>query len=289
MSDSKAEFPKDSMDMLHKAFNLSDEEYFDMDETEFRARFRERAHHTLEIQTYEAIHKHKPLRENQPKTLERLAGIWEKRGISAETADFQTGEVLLGLARQAIKSDNVDLSRYAPRVFNEAERELFERAVKERRSIRHWTDNEVPDAIVDRVIEAATWAAHSCNLQSLRFIVIREKTTPGLFIGADIPGGPVHILFLQDTRVYNANPLNPVRNRLLDVGAAAQNAVLAAHVLGLGGVWLTFTETVKKRLAAFLKLPEYIETVTYIDLGWPAQTPAPTLRIGLDEVVLKRV
>jgi nitroreductase len=289
MSGNDKAFPKDSMDMLHKAFDLDDEKYMAMDETEFRARFRERGHHTLEIQTYEAIHRHKLLRENQLKTLEKLAEIWKKRGISTDAPDYRSARVLMDLAGQATRSENVDLSAYAPRPLSDSDREAFEAIIKGRRSIRHWTDEEIPDEILNRVMEAATWGAHSCNLQSVRFTVIREATTPGLFIGGDIPGGPVHILFLQDMRVYDANPLNPVRNRLMDVGAAAQNAVLAAHALGLGGVWLTFTDTVKRRLEDFLKLPEYIEAVTYIDLGWPAQTPAPLLRIGLDEVVLKRV
>jgi nitroreductase len=277
------------MDMLHKAFDLSDEKYIGMDETEFRARVRERGHHTLEIQTYEAIHKHKPLREKQPDTLRKLVGIWEKRGIPTGSADFRTSVKLLDLAEQAIKSDDVDLSKYAPRPISPTELDAFDAIVKERRSIRHWTDEKVPDELVDRIITSATWAAHSCNLQSVRFIVIREETTPNLFLGADIPGGPVHILFLQDMRVYRANPLNPERNRLLDVGAAAQNAVLMAHALGLGGVWLTFTDVVKKRLDNFLELPEHIVPITYIDIGWPAQTPFPLGRIGLEEVVLKRV
>lgn len=45
-------------------FNLSDEEYLTIDETEFRARFHERLHHTLEIQTHSAIHYGKRLKEN---------------------------------------------------------------------------------------------------------------------------------------------------------------------------------------------------------------------------------
>jgi nitroreductase len=288
VKENSVEFPKDSMDMLHKAFDLSDEKYSDMDETEFRARVRERGHHTLEIQTYAAIHKHELLREKQPDTLRRLVGIWKKRGISTDAADFQTSVKLLDLAEQASKSEDVDLSQYAPRPISPTELEAFDAIVKERRSIRHWTDEDIPDELIDRIITAATWAAHSCNLQSLRFVVIREKTTPNLFLGADIPGGPVHILFLQDMRAYLANPLNPERNRLLDVGAAAQNAVLMAHALGLGGVWLTFTDVVKKRLDDFLELPEYIVPITYIDLGWPAQTPFPLGRTGLEEVVLKR-
>lgn len=276
-------------EQIRKIFNLSREEYLRMDETEFRARFRERAHHTLEIQTYSALYKQKTLSVNQTKTLENLITIWRERGIPEDKPDFVAANRIVNFAKQAAQGDFTDLSVYAPHSLNKEEQALFESVIRERRSVRHWTEEEVPDSILDKIMAAASWAAHSCNLQSLRYVVIRESTSPGLFLGGDIEGGPVHILFLQDTRVYKANPYNPERNQLLDVGAAAQNAVLEAHALGLGAVWLTFTEVVKKRLEARLKLPEYIRAVTYIDLGWPDQTPAPLLRLGLDETVLARI
>jgi nitroreductase len=34
----------------------------------------------------------------------------------------------------------------------------------------------------------------------------------------------------------------------VDCGAAAQNIVVAAHAYGLGGCWLTFTDTMIERL-----------------------------------------
>ena len=143
--------------------------------------------------------------------------------------------------------------------------------------------------MIDEIVRAGTWGAHSCNLQSVRFAVVREKNEPGLFRGADIPGGPVHIVALQDERVYRANPLNPVRNRLIDAGAAVQNMVLAAHALGLGGVWLTFSDAMLERLYKRFGLPDEVKIVTYLDVGYPAQTPAPPLRLDLDETVLVRI
>lgn len=110
-----------------------------------------------------------------------------------------------------------------------------------------------------------------------------------MFKGGDIPPGPVHLLVRQDERVYCVNPLDPERNRLLDAGAAAQNIVLTAHALGLGGVWLTFTPPVFERLHDFLKLREHYKLITYVDVSWPAQNPAPLLRLELAEALLKRV
>lgn len=270
-------------------FNLSDEEYLKIDETEFRARFRERLHHTLEIQTYSAIHYGKKLKENQTRLISNLVDLWRRRGISEELPDFKTAQRVLEFAQKSQNGETVDLSAFVPHKVTGEEYSVYDKIVKERRSVRHWTDEEVSDEIIDKVLDSGLWAAHSCNLQSIRYAVIREKNAPGLFKGGDIPPGPVHLLVLQDERVYRANPLNPERNRLLDAGAAAQNIVLTAHALGLGGVWLTFTPPVFERLYDFLKLPEHYKLVTYVDVGWPAQTPAPLLRLGLEETLLRRV
>ena len=51
---------------------ISREDYLKMDPVEFRARFREMVHHTLEIQTYEAIHAEKTLPEAQTMTVKEL-------------------------------------------------------------------------------------------------------------------------------------------------------------------------------------------------------------------------
>ena len=64
---------------------------------------------------------------------------------------------------------------------------------------------EVPDELIDKVLNAGLWAAHACNLQSIRYLVVREKDEPWLFRGSDIPPGPVHIAVLQDERCYLAN------------------------------------------------------------------------------------
>jgi nitroreductase len=278
-----------TIDEILAKFSLSEDEYRTMDETEFRARFRERLHHTLEIQTYAAIHFKKPLKEQQTGTIEKLAAIWRERGIPQDLPDYRTAERILSFAEKAKKNEAVDLEPYAPHKVSQQEYEAFQKILTERRSVRHWTEEEVGDDVINEVLKAGLWAAHSCNLQSIRYAVIREKNAPGLFRGSDIPGGPVHLMVLQDYRVYRANPLNPERNRLLDAGAAVQNLVLAAHALGLGGVWLTYNDAMIQRLREYLQLPEYIGIVTYVDVGWPAQTPAPLERTGLDEAVLARI
>lgn len=112
---------------------------------------------------------------------------------------------------------------------------------------------------------------------------------PGLFKGSDVPGGPVHLVILQDMRCYRANSFTPVRNQLLDAGAAGQNIVLAAHAVGLEGVWLTFpNEAFCDRLREKFKLPDYIRLVTYVDVGYGDQTPYAPQRWDVKDTILGR-
>jgi len=267
---------------------LSDDEYLQISETEFRARFRERLHHTLEIQTYHAAHYKKPLQESRKDTVLKLLDIWEKRGLAKDLPEYVFSRKLLGFADALIRGRDVDLSAYQWHNLSPEEQDLFEKVIKERRSVRHWDfTRKVPAQVIGRVLEVGLWGAHSCNLQSIRYLVVREEESPGLFAGSDIPGGPVHIVLLQDQRVYLANPFNPVRNRLLDCGAAAQNIVLAAHAYGLGGCWLTFSDGMLGRLSRHFSLPDHIQLVTYVDVGWPVQTPCPVERISVQEALLR--
>ena len=269
-------------------FNLTDEEYLALDEVEFRARFRERAHHTLEIQTYAAAYRNAKVPENQADTVKHLSELWTKRGLSTDAHDYRLAQQLLSLADTLASGQKPDLSPYAPHPVTKEMSDAFFTVLYERRSVREFTAQKVPDELIDKILDAGLWAAHSCNLQSIRYLVIREENVPGLFKGSDVPGGPVHLVVLQDERVYNANPYNPVRNRLLDAGAAAQNIALAAHAVGLEGVWLTFNDAIKDRLRTHFKLPEYISIVTYVDVGYGDQTPFPVLRDAVKDVILGR-
>lgn len=275
-------------DDVLKQFNLSDEEYLNMDEIEFRARFRERVHHTLEIQTYAAANENKTLKEDQNATAKKFIRLWEERNISKDLPEYIYAKKLISFSEKLAKGENIDLSEFKPYQLTDQDKDTFLKVIKERRSVRHFTDERVPEQLVDQILESGLWAAHSCNLQSIKYLVVREETTPGLFKGSDVPGGPVHIVILQDERVYRANPLNPVRNRLIDAGAAAQNIVLTTHALGLGGVWLTFNDAMIERISKHFDLPEYIKLVTYVDIGYPTQTPYAPQRKTLEEAVIAR-
>lgn len=269
-------------------FNKTKEELLVMDETEFRARFRERCHHTLEIQVYACAYRGKTLRATQDSVVQLFLEVWRQRGLPETLPEYRYAHVVLELAGKLMLGEHVDLAPYQTAPVAEDERKAFERVIYERRSVREWAKQPVPDDVLNRVLEAGLWAAHACNLQSIRYAVVREETTPGLFRGSDIPGGPVHIMVLQDMRVYRANPVMPQSNQLLDAGAAAQNLVLAAYANGLGGCWLTFTsQEMKQRIQTVLELPDHYRMTTYVDVGYPDQAPYPPQRLSLSEAIIK--
>lgn len=282
---------KSNAGTIENLFTKTEEELLAMDEVEFRARMRERCHHTLEIQLYSCIANQKPLNVRQTEMADRFLRVWDKRGLSHDLPEYRFVSRLRALAEQVLAGETPDLHVFAPTPLSEEALRGFEHVVYERRSVRHWDwTRRVPDEVIDKVLRAGLWGAHACNLQSIRYCVVREESTPDVFRNSDIPGGPVHILILQDRRCYRANPLMPDYNKLLDCGAAGQNIVLAAHAYGLGGTWLTFTsDRMRQRVRDALEIPEAYDAVTYVDIGFPAQTPCAPDRLSVEEAVLKRV
>jgi len=268
-----------------------------LDPTTLRAMIVERTHHTVEIQLYDALAKGETLSPNRGDNVREMLAIWQERGLPLDlnAPDWAWVHALLDMAQRLSKGEEVVLSSFAWDPTDEGTRELASQLIRQRRSVRHWTGEQVPDWMIDEILQAGLWAPHGCNLCSLRFLVIREESAPGLFRGSDIPGGPVHIVACQDRRAYYAQPgyvANPEmleRNRLLDCGAAMQNMVLIAHALGLGACWLTFRLEMVQRLREHFELEDEVQVVTYLDVGFPAQTPRPPGRLTLEETVIARV
>jgi nitroreductase len=265
--------------------------------TTLRAMIVERTHHTVEIQLYEALANGEPLESGRGDNVREMLDVWRERGLpmDPEAPDWAWVHEVLDMAERLSRGEEVALSPFAWQPFDEGQREVSSQLIHQRRSVRHWTGERVPDWMIDEILQAGLWAPHGCNLCSLRFLVVREENAPGLFRGSDIPGGPVHIVACQDRRAYYAQPgyvANPdmlERNRLLDCGAAMQNMVLMAHALGLGACWLTFRPDMKERLRQRFELEDEVQIVTYLDVGFPDQTPMPPGRITLEETLLARV
>jgi len=167
--------------------------------------------------------------------------------------------------------------------------EVFE-AIKGRRSVRAYTDEEVPDEAIEKILDAARWAPSAGNLQSWEFVVVRDPEAKRRL--AEAAWGQRFIARAPVVIVVCANQKRSARGYgergaslycIQDAAAATQNMLLAAYALGLGTCWVgAFDE---RRVAEVINAPSGVRPVAIIPVGRPAERPRPPSRLSLDKVV----
>jgi len=166
--------------------------------------------------------------------------------------------------------------------------DVFE-AIKGRRSIRAYTNREVTEENVKKLIDAARWAPSAGNVQPWEFIIVRKPETKHRLATAAlnqtfIEEAPVVIVVCADearsARAYGSR--GSTLYCIQDTAAAIQNIHLTAYSLGLGTCWVgAFRETLVRET---LNLPPHLRPVAIIPVGYPAEKPAPRPRRSLDEI-----
>ncbi|MGC9530208.1 MAG: nitroreductase family protein [Candidatus Bipolaricaulaceae bacterium] len=154
-------------------------------------------------------------------------------------------------------------------------------AITGRRSVRKFLGRPIERPQLERLVEAAVWAPSGGNAQSWRFVAVTEpervrriKTvSPGML------GTPAAVIAVcQDLTAARSKGSRLGEEYLapLDAAMAAQNIMLAAHADGLGTCAVgSFHRGAVSRL---LELPDGVEAVLLISVGWPAVEPAPPPR-----------
>lgn len=163
--------------------------------------------------------------------------------------------------------------------------ELFE-AIMNRRSIRVFTQEDVTDQQITRILEAAMMAPSAGNAQPWQFIVVRNRETQTRITQINryasfAPKAPVGILVCGDLSLEKF-PGYWVQ----DCSAAMQNLLLAVHGLGLGAVW-TGIYPMEERIKGFkslFHLPEHVIPLGYVVLGHPDRHPTSSSRYNPDRV-----
>lgn len=161
-------------------------------------------------------------------------------------------------------------------------------AMKKRRSIRSFKKKKIPAKILAKILEVATYAPSSGNLQNWEFILIRDENAKKRI--AEIAFGQS---FIEEADVIivacsNQNKMFRYGERgeklyaIQNVAAAIQNILLAAHFFGIGSCWIGAFDS--KELKKFLELPENIMPHAIIPLGYPNEKPNIPKRIDWKEI-----
>jgi coenzyme F420-0:L-glutamate ligase/coenzyme F420-1:gamma-L-glutamate ligase len=181
----------------------------------------------------------------------------------------------------------------------------FYQIVRGRRSIRRYAERPVDQAIVERLLTAATWAPSAHNRQPWRFAVIddsdiKERLAEAMnaVLRADLAAdglppdqiaaqaarrrarlthAPILILLCMtmadmddypDDKRHHAEWMMATQS----VALAGQNLLLAAHAEGLGACWLCAPLFCPDVVRDTLGLPQDWEPQAFISLGWPDES-----------------
>lgn len=141
-----------------------------------------------------------------------------------------------------------------------------------RRSIRKFEDKEIEKEKIDRILRAAMQAPSAANQQPWEFIVVTDKEDLNVLSQASpyskpVEGSGATIILLGDSRNFRVPDCWHQ-----DMGAAAQNILLEAVHLELGGVWMALSanQGASEYVIKHYDLPEYIKPFAFIALGYPA-------------------
>lgn len=164
------------------------------------------------------------------------------------------------------------------------------KCIKDRRDIRDFKPDPVPDNVLKEILDSAIQAPSSGNVQDWEFIVVKNQNTKKLLaeaaLGQDfIAKAPVVIVVCSDlNRIsYSYGERGKNLYSIQNTAAAIQNLLLAAWDLGIGSCWVgAFNE---QRIRETLVLPEHVRPLAIIPLGYPAKTPGKPGRRPLEEVL----
>ena len=164
--------------------------------------------------------------------------------------------------------------------------------IKNRRSIRVFKKQDVPQDIIEKLLEAARWAPSAGNVQPWAFVVaISQKMKQNLSMAAfgqkDLEEASVVFVVCADEKL--AEQSYGVRGKSLyclqDTAAAIQNILLTAHSLGLGSCWIgAFNEDEVRKV---IKAPKEMRPVALVPIGYPNEAPPARRRRPLSEIVHK--
>lgn len=155
--------------------------------------------------------------------------------------------------------------------------EALLRLMTTRRVVREFAEESVSRDDLVRILIAGRWATRGSNSRIHRFLVVQDmgvirrvrEFSPGML------GWPTALIVIcldEDLAAQAQVQLDRDNTIYVDVGTAAMNMMLAAHVLGLGSCPVTSFS--KSAVGVVLGLPKGVTPEFIVQLGHPKVPPA---------------
>ncbi len=144
-----------------------------------------------------------------------------------------------------------------------------------RRSIRNYKkDMHISDDMIEFIVDAAMAAPSARNRQPWHFIISRDRNKLNKLsevhpYGKMLKDASMAVIVSGDLKIEDRES-----SLVQNCSAATQNLLLAAHGIGLGGVWLGLYPREERIVALknMFKLPENILPITLISVGFPDES-----------------
>lgn len=169
------------------------------------------------------------------------------------------------------------------------------------RTIRKYLAKDIPEEMLNRILEAGCRASTTGNMQVYSIIVNRDAEMKKRLAGCHfnqpmVVNAPIVLTFCADFNRFNLwckqNNADPGYDNFLsfftaaiDALLVAQNVCIAAESLGLGICYLGTTTYLAGKIIDILGLPKGVVPVTTVTIGWPAEDPALVDRLPLEAVI----
>jgi nitroreductase len=158
-------------------------------------------------------------------------------------------------------------------------------AIKKRYSCRNYLDKPIEKDKLEKILDAARLAPSAKNLQDWRFVIVTDENTKTKL--AQAANNQMFIAKAGVIIVGCSNCKQSMRcgQRIgpIDVSIALEHIALRATDLGLATCWIGsfYPDKVK----SLLDIPDDIEIVELMGLGYPADEPKEANRVSLDQIV----
>jgi nitroreductase len=158
--------------------------------------------------------------------------------------------------------------------------------MRQRRSVRSFSDKKIPTNLVNEIIEYANLAPSAGNLQAREFIIVddrdvKKKLSEAALDQEFIYEAPVNIVVCAHLeRIASYGRRGTELYCLQDVAAAVEHILLLAVDYGLSACWVgAFDEDM---ISKILDIPLYVRPVAIIPIGYQKGRAESTSRRDVD-------
>jgi nitroreductase len=161
--------------------------------------------------------------------------------------------------------------------------------IKNRRSVRKFQSKQIPNNIINKLIEALIWAPSAGHLQSRKFyfiynLEIKEKLVEAALGQSFIAQASLVVVACTDDRIEQKyGQRGKELYTICDTAMSVQNMLLVAYEQGLGSVVVGAFD--KEQVSAILNIPSHLHPIMIIPVGYPAEKPTIPLRVSKQKAV----